>query len=46
VTARIRDAIPAESAMRIRGSGRHLARSLRTGTFCFYEPDQPARWSL
>jgi hypothetical protein len=26
--------------------GRHLARSVRTGTFCLYEPDQPVRWSL
>jgi hypothetical protein len=26
--------------------GRHLARSVRTGTFCVYEPDQPVRWSL
>jgi hypothetical protein len=25
--------------------GRHLARSVRTGTFCSYEPDEPARWS-
>jgi hypothetical protein len=25
--------------------GRHLARSVRTGTFCVYDPDQPARWS-
>jgi hypothetical protein len=45
VTARIRDAI-----RRIGGAhpelGRHLARSVRTGTFCVYEPDQPARWSL
>jgi len=45
VTARIRDAI-----RRIGDAhpelGRHLARSVRTGTFCVYEPDQPARWSL
>ena len=25
--------------------GGHLARSVRTGTFCVYDPDQPARWS-
>ena len=44
VTARIKDAI-----RRIGEAhpdlGRHLARSVRTGTFCSYEPDQPARWS-
>jgi len=45
VTARIRDAI-----RRIGDAhpelGRHLARSVRTGTFCVYDPDQPVRWSL
>ena len=45
VTARIRDSI-----RRIGDEhpdlGRHLARSVRTGTFCVYEPDQPVRWSL
>jgi hypothetical protein len=44
VTARIRDAI-----RRIAGEhpelGRHLSRSVRTGTFCIYDPDQPVRWS-
>ena len=39
VTARIKDSI-----RRIGGAhpelGRHLARSVRTGTFCVYEPDQ------
>ena len=25
---------------------RHLRRSLRTGTFCLYEPEQPHRWVL
>jgi hypothetical protein len=44
VTARIKDAI-----RRIGEAhpdlGRHLARSVRTGTFCSYEPDQPTRWS-
>jgi hypothetical protein len=44
VTARIRDAI-----RRISGAhpdlGRHLSRSVRTGTFCSYDPDQPVRWS-
>jgi hypothetical protein len=45
VTARIRDAI-----RRIGDAhpelGRHLARSVRTGTFCVYEPDRPVCWSL
>jgi hypothetical protein len=45
VTARIRDAI-----RRIGDAhpelGRHLTRSVRTGTFCVYEPDQPVPWSL
>ena len=43
VTARIREAI-----RRIGEAhpdlGRHLARSVRTGTFCVYDPDQPASW--
>ena len=45
VTARIRDAIRriGEAHPEL---GRHLARSVRTGTFCVYEPDQPVRWSL
>ena len=45
VTARVKDAI-----RRIGGAhpdlGRHLARSVRTGTFCVYEPDQPTIWSV
>ena len=44
VTARIKDAI-----RRIGEAhpdlGRHLTRSVRTGTFCVYDPDQPTRWS-
>jgi hypothetical protein len=44
VTARVKDAI-----RRIGEAhpdlGRHLARSVRTGTFCVYDPDQPTRWS-
>jgi len=44
VTARIKDAI-----RRIGDAhpelGRHLTRSVRTGTFCVYDPDQPARWT-
>jgi hypothetical protein len=43
VTARLKDAI-----RRIGEAhpdlGRHLARSVRTGTFCVYEPDQPTVW--
>jgi hypothetical protein len=45
VTARIRDAIRRISEAHPE-LGRHLARSVRTGTFCLYEPDQPTRWSL
>jgi hypothetical protein len=45
VTARIRDAI-----RRIGGLhpqlGRHLSRSVRTGTFCCYDPDSPTAWEL
>lgn len=26
--------------------GRHLRLSVRTGTFCRYEPDRPVRWSV
>jgi len=26
--------------------GRHLRRSVRTGTFCLYEPERPARWKI
>jgi hypothetical protein len=24
----------------------HLRRSIRTGTFCVYEPERPARWMM
>ena len=45
VTARVKDAI-----RRIGEAhpdlGRHLARSVRTGTFCVYEPDQQTIWSV
>ena len=27
------------------GLGRHLRRSIRTGTFCLYEPEGPQRWT-
>jgi hypothetical protein len=48
VTARIKDAIRriGEAHPQL---GRHLSRSVRTGTFCSYEPEQPeqpVRWSL
>ncbi|MGI8810097.1 MAG: hypothetical protein ACR2KK_20080 [Acidimicrobiales bacterium] len=26
--------------------GRHLRRSLRTGTFCLYDPERPERWKI
>lgn len=26
--------------------GRHLRRSIRTGTFCLYEPERPERWKI
>jgi AAA ATPase-like protein len=44
VTARIKDAIRrvGEADPEL---GRHLARSVRTGTFCVYDPDRPARWT-
>ena len=35
---RIDEALPA--------LGRHLRRSIRTGTFCLYEPDRPERWRV
>jgi hypothetical protein len=45
VTARIKDAIRRIGAVHP-DLGRHLARSVRTGAFCIYEPDQPASWSV
>jgi tetratricopeptide (TPR) repeat protein len=45
VTQRIRDAITrietADADL-----GRHLRRSIRTGTFCSYAPEHPTSWSL
>ena len=45
VTQRIRDAI-----IRIEGRhpelGHHLRRSVRTGTFCAYQPETPVEWRL
>jgi hypothetical protein len=44
VTARIRDAI--RRIGKAHGDlGHHLARSVRTGTFCCYDPDPPLRWN-
>jgi hypothetical protein len=45
VTTRVRDAIRRISEAHPE-LGRQLARSVRTGTFCVHEPDQPVRWSL
>ncbi|MBO0773775.1 MAG: ATPase, partial [Actinobacteria bacterium] len=45
VTARIKDAIRRIGAAHP-ALGRHLSRSVRTGTFCSYEPEQPVSWQL
>lgn len=45
VTARIRDAIRRISKLHP-DLGRHLERSVRTGTFCVYDPDRPISWKL
>jgi hypothetical protein len=45
VTARIRDAIRRIGAAHPE-LGRHLARAVRTGTFCVYDPDRQVRWSV
>jgi hypothetical protein len=45
VTARIRDAIRRIERLHPE-LGRHLARSVRTGTFCAYDPDPPRQWDL
>ncbi|MGH3549393.1 MAG: hypothetical protein ACRDQU_15060 [Pseudonocardiaceae bacterium] len=45
VTTRIRDSIrrigQADPEL-----GEHLSRSVRTGTFCVYDPSPPVRWSV
>lgn len=43
VTARIRDAIRRIEAAHPE-LGQHLSRSVRTGTFCVYEPETPVHW--
>jgi hypothetical protein len=45
VTQRIRDAI-ARVDRAHHGLGEHLRRSVRTGTFCAYEPERPTEWEL
>jgi hypothetical protein len=42
---RVRDAIAAVDAQ-LPALGRHLARSIRTGTYCSYRPDRPVRWCV
>lgn len=45
VTGRIRDAIRRLEAAHPE-LGRHLSRAVRTGAFCVYDPDPPARWDV
>jgi hypothetical protein len=45
VTWRIRDALSRIEAVHPE-LGRHLRRSVRTGRFCAYDPDQPVTWRL
>jgi len=45
VTARIRDSIRRIEAVHPE-LGRHLQRSVRTGTLCVYEPETDVRWVL
>jgi tetratricopeptide (TPR) repeat protein len=45
VTARIRDAIRRIESVHPE-LGRHLARSVRTGTLCTYDPELPPRWEV
>jgi hypothetical protein len=45
VTWRIRDAISRAEAAH-EAFGRHLRRSVRTGTFCVYDPPEPTQWTL
>ena len=45
VTQRIRDAITRIETAHP-GLGGHLRRSIRTGTFCSYAPEQPMTWDL
>lgn len=45
VTMRIRAAV-AKIEKQHPALGRHLARSIKTGTFCSYEPEAPVSWNL
>ena len=45
VTWRIRNAIRKIASVHPR-LGRHLENSVRTGTFCVYEPETPTEWAL
>jgi hypothetical protein len=45
VTARIREAITRIEAAHPE-LGRHLRRSVRTGSFCVYDPADPTDWRL
>ena len=45
VTARLRDSIKRIGEAHP-DLGRHLSRSVRTGTFCRYDPDPPEPWTL
>jgi TolB-like protein len=45
VTWRIRNAIKKIASVHPR-LGRHLENSVRTGTFCAYEPETPTQWAL
>jgi hypothetical protein len=45
VTTRIRDAIR-RIAQADPELGEHLSRSVRTGTFCVYDPAAPLHWSV
>lgn len=45
VTNRIKDSL-GRIAAEHEPLGRHLANSVRTGTFCSYAPEQPTEWAL
>lgn len=45
VRARVRDAIARVESVHPE-LGRHLARAVKTGTFCSYDPEVPVRWTV
>ena len=45
VTERVHEAITHIEKIH-RGLGRHLRRSVRTGSFCVYDPTEPTAWLL